>query len=80
MQGVGFRAFVARQASQLGIKGWVKNHSDGTVVCLINSDLFDKLDEFEKMLRKGPRWSKVAHIDVKPSTQMITSQTFEIIF
>ncbi|MBT3227750.1 MAG: acylphosphatase, partial [Candidatus Marinimicrobia bacterium] len=34
VQGVGFRFFVSSTAVQLGLTGWVKNHSDGSVVGL----------------------------------------------
>lgn len=31
VQGVGFRAFVAHEAGQRGVEGWVRNRRDGTV-------------------------------------------------
>jgi len=31
VQGVGFRAFVEREAEALGLVGWVRNRRDGTV-------------------------------------------------
>jgi len=31
VQGVGFRAFVLRRAMGLGLSGWVRNRSDGSV-------------------------------------------------
>jgi len=38
VQGVGFRWFVEREAHVLGISGWVRNNSDGSV---------DDVEEFE---------------------------------
>jgi len=38
VQGVGFRAFVQGKASQLGINGWVRNLSDGTVEIIAEAD------------------------------------------
>jgi acylphosphatase len=31
VQGVGFRAFVAREAGRLALEGWARNRRDGTV-------------------------------------------------
>ncbi|HEY2887434.1 MAG TPA: acylphosphatase, partial [Candidatus Limnocylindrales bacterium] len=34
VQAVGFRVFVASRASALGLTGWVRNGSDGSVECI----------------------------------------------
>ncbi len=58
VQGVGFRHFVWRTAEELGIQGWVRNLSDGSVeVAGWGSD--DKLDALSSALVQGPRWSHV---------------------
>jgi acylphosphatase len=31
VQGVGYRAFLVREAARLGLAGWVRNRRDGTV-------------------------------------------------
>jgi acylphosphatase len=35
VQGVGYRAFVEREAVQLGLTGWVRNRRDGTVESIV---------------------------------------------
>jgi acylphosphatase len=35
VQGVGFRAFVTRQARSRRLRGWVRNRSDGSVEALL---------------------------------------------
>ena len=45
VQGVFFRDFTRREAQKRGIKGWVKNRSDGSVETLIQGDP----DEVRKM-------------------------------
>ena len=37
VQGVGFRYFVLREATQRGIGGWVRNCEDGSVQMLLHS-------------------------------------------
>lgn len=38
VQGVGYRASVARSASELPITGWIKNQLDDTVKCVAEGD------------------------------------------
>ncbi len=38
MQGVGFRAFVARRGDGAGLRGWVRNRRDGSVEALLIGD------------------------------------------
>ena len=54
VQGVGFRAFVCRQADQLGVTGEVWNRSDGFVEA--HAEHLDEsvLDRFESLLQRGP--------------------------
>ncbi len=62
VQGVGFRYFVFRKAVSLGIKGYVKNLSNGDVEVIAEGSK-NNMDEFEKFLWRGPSLSKV--IDIK---------------
>ncbi len=38
MQGVGFRAFVEREAKARGLVGWVRNRSDGSVEAVFSGE------------------------------------------
>jgi acylphosphatase len=58
VQGVGYRAFVWRRASELGVTGWVRNLADGTVEALAETTPQGH-QAFEEALRKGPRWARV---------------------
>lgn len=61
VQGVGFRWFVQREASELDLHGWVRNTEDGNVEVLASGDEAD-LSEFRASLRRGPRGSRVDHL------------------
>jgi acylphosphatase len=41
VQGVGFRAMVARKANELGVTGWVRNRFDGTVEAILQGTAAD---------------------------------------
>ena len=61
VQGVGFRFFVQHHASQLGIKGWVKNTSDGNVLILAQGGA-PEMEIFFNELRKGPPLARIKDI------------------
>ena len=61
VQGVGFRWFVHREASELELHGWVRNTEDGDVE-VVAAGHPDDLDELRASLRRGPRGSRVDRI------------------
>jgi acylphosphatase len=62
VQGVGFRYFADRWATQLGICGYVKNLWDGNVeVYAIGNAL--ALEELKRQLAEGPRSARVTAIN-----------------
>lgn len=61
VQGVGFRYFSHKKANELGIKGWVRNSTDGSVVIVAQGNEFD-INTFIDFLKIGPRLSNVSHI------------------
>jgi acylphosphatase len=58
VQGVGFRWFVHREASELELKGWVRNTEDGDVEVVAAGDP-EGLAELRTSLQRGPRGSRV---------------------
>lgn len=62
VQGVGYRAWAAEKAAELGIEGWVRNRADGTVEALI-SGTADAVEEMARACRRGPRFAQVAQIE-----------------
>jgi acylphosphatase len=62
VQGVGFRFFVERVASELGLRGYTRNLADGRVeVYAIGTP--DQLEELAGYLRRGPRLADVRGIE-----------------
>jgi acylphosphatase len=53
VQGVGFRYYVVRRATALGLTGWVANQPDGSVRCVAEGST-SAIDELETVLRRGP--------------------------
>jgi len=63
VQGVGFRWFVSRVASQLELRGWVRNTEDGAVE-LVAAGPETALDELRQHLERGPRGSRVDRLEI----------------
>ena len=61
VQGVGFRQFTRRKASDLDLTGWVKNESDGSVRLEAEGPR-DALDDLLDALRSGPRTASVENV------------------
>jgi len=62
VQGVGYRYFAERWASQLSVHGYVKNLWDGNVEVYAIGDPA-ALDELKRQLAEGPRSGRVTAID-----------------
>lgn len=64
VQGVGFRAFTERQARDLGLSGWVRNLSDGTVEVTAEGPR-SQLKQLVEYLKQGPTAARVDNVDVQ---------------
>ncbi len=62
VQGVGFRWFVLRNASRLGLTGWVANAADGSVRVVAEGPP-DAIADLEALLAEGPPGARVARVD-----------------
>jgi acylphosphatase len=61
VQGVGYRAWMAHKATELGISGWVRNRADGAVEALIAGEVA-AVEELSRLCRRGPRLAEVSSI------------------
>jgi acylphosphatase len=71
VQGVGFRYFVQRTASQLSVTGWVRNRWDGGVEVIAEGPRFE-LNRLLDALRRGPPGAQVTV--VQPGWQAATGE------
>ena len=77
VQGVGFRWFVRRQASTLGLTGWTANQSDGSLRVVVEGPS-DSLEQLESVLRAGPSGAVVERVDARRLPATGEFRTFEI--
>jgi acylphosphatase len=72
VQGVGFRAFVEREAARRGLRGWVRNRWDGSVEAVFAGPP-DIVDDMIAACRRGPRASHVDSVETAPASDDVTS-------
>ena len=77
VQGVGFRWWTRRRASDLGLRGTVRNRPDGTVEVHAAGDLA-MLEVFANELEVGPPMARVEGVDGLPSGGSLPKH-FEIV-
>ena len=65
VQGVGYRLWATRMAANLGLRGWVRNRSDGSVEALVTGAPEDVAAMVEAS-RKGPIGAHVAEVTAVP--------------
>ena len=63
VQGVGFRQHAAREATRLGLQGWIRNLPDGRVEAVYEGTR-DAVEEMVAWSRRGPAWAMVTDIAV----------------
>jgi len=61
VQGVGFRNFTQRQARTLGVTGWVRNETDGSVR-LEAEGPHEQLADLVEAIHDGPRLAQVEDV------------------
>lgn len=64
VQGVYFRASAQREARQLGLTGWVKNRSDGSVEMVVEGEE-DQVKDFLAWSQTGPSTARVDAVETR---------------
>lgn len=65
VQGVGYRAACEGQAIRLGLGGWVRNRSDGSVEVMAYGPP-ERLERLREWMRSGPPAARVDDLEVAP--------------
>jgi acylphosphatase len=63
VQGVGFRAWMERRATALGLSGWVRNTAGGDVEAVFSGPQ-ERVDAMLAACREGPGYARVERVDV----------------
>lgn len=63
VQNVGFRYYTKKAASEMGLNGFVKNQSDGSVYIEAEGDEHS-INRFIVWCHQGPTWARVDHVEV----------------
>ena len=77
VQGVGFRWWTRRTAVELGLHGWVRNESDGSVVVHAGGPP-EALARLEGALSRGPSASRVDRLESIPPSGTFLPGEFRI--
>jgi acylphosphatase len=67
VHGVGFRAHVEYYALEIGVSGWVRNVGRDTVEAVAEGTR-EQIDQFIKMMKTGPRSSRVDETRIEYET------------
>src|SRR5262245_35503464 len=77
-QNVGFRAFVHRHATALGLTGEVANGSDGRSVCVVAEGEADRLATLLGLVERGPLGARVDSVEHSCGAAMYGDTSFRI--
>ena len=79
VQGVGFRWFTLRRARSLGLDGWVRNCSDGTVEVWAEGEE-TALDALEASLKGGPPGARVRDLRTESAVPTHSGGGFDVTY
>ena len=77
VQGVGFRYYAHRHATQLGLTGFAANRFDGSVEIEVEGNR-SAVEEFIKVVKVGPSSAQVSNLSIEWKNCKSPSSHFEI--
>jgi len=72
VQGVGYRVFVERRATALGLDGWVRNRRDGGVEAVV-SGTPAAVEQMIEHCHAGPPASRVERVEVLAEDEAVAA-------
>jgi acylphosphatase len=63
VQAVGYRHFAIGEATRLGLDGWIRNRTDGTVEVLVSGPT-KAVETFVAAAMRGPTGSRVKNVEL----------------
>ena len=75
VQGVGYRDWTIATARRMGLTGWVRNRTDGSVEALIVGD-DNAVGRMIDACRRGPTMARVDNVDIEPVDLDVLPQGF----
>jgi len=80
VQGVGYRASLAKEAIALGVCGWVRNRRDGSVEACLDGEV-QAIEAIILWAKRGPPSAEVANVTIEDSGMQASSPdgTFKIL-
>lgn len=79
VQGVGFRHATYRRAMELGLRGWVRNLTNGDVEAVFQGDRA-AIDQMLQWCRRGPALARVERVSAQWETVREDFGEFQICF
>jgi acylphosphatase len=78
VQGVSYRVWTRGEATRLGLAGWVRNESDGSVIArMAGTDA--AVSSMIERLWKGPAGASVSRVDVEDISSWVVPAGFTIV-
>jgi acylphosphatase len=77
VQGVGFRYALCDEAERVGVTGWVRNRTDGTVEALLQGSE-DAVDALVAWTRRGPPGARVTDVQTQAVERNESFTRFEL--
>lgn len=79
VQGVSFRYYTRREATRLGVTGWVRNEADGSVQVVAEGNP-EALEALLRFLERGSPSARVSRVSADWSAAKGTFDSFRVLF
>ncbi len=77
VQGVFFRAYTQEEATRMGLTGWVRNKTDGSVEAMVEGEA-DEVNMMIKWFHRGSPYADVRNVIVSEEEPVGDNKRFEI--